>query len=317
MVDIIVSVINDDVDGLKRTLNSIADAQGTILVMVPCDFKDIYPSEEIENYCSCSQNIVYCNTNRANHMGNFYEGLHSNKTLGDIVTFLKSGDYFLAAPHLGRIERLLQESRNTMVVCGQTQSSLGVSLYHDAKITLQGKFFKRQFIDYYTFLEDFENEIEFALNLHYISEVQNRDNMLVYLNETVVYTNSTLADIGVACQHYFDLILPVQDFFNNDLAVRYIYHLITECYFSYVEAINLELDDNTMDGIMRDIYTFFAYFRQLELTDMEELIAIYNQGILTRYGLIQHPFVKRIPCIHFIQFLELLEEGIQDVVVEE
>lgn len=317
MIDIIISVTDDNVNNLKRTLNSIGDAKGTAIVVVPSSLSKIYPPEEVENYCSCIQNFKYIEARGNNHIGNFYEGLHSSFATGDIITFLKSGDYFLAAPHLERIEKLLEESFNTMVVCGQTQSKLGVSLYHNSKITLQGKFFKRQFIDYYTFLEDFTNEIEFALNLHYISEVQNKNDMLIYLDEVTVYTDSPLSDIGTACQHYFDIILPSQDFFNNTLAVKYIYHLMVECYFSYIEAINLELEENVMNTLMKDIYTFFSYFRQLELTDMEELVLIYNQGILTRYGLLQHPFVKRIPCIHFIQFLDMLEEGIQEVLPKE
>lgn len=317
MINIVISVADDNVNNLKRTLNSIGDAKGTIIVVVPNALANIYPAEEVKKYCSCTQDVCYVRAKDGGHISNFYEGLHSSLATGDIITFLKSGDYFLAAPHLDRIEKLLQESFNTMVVCGRTQSKLGVSLYHNAKITLQGKFFKRQFIDYYTFLEDFTNEIEFALNLHYISEVQNKNDMLLYIDEVVVYTDSPLSDIGMACQHYFDLVLPSQDFFNNTLAVKFIYHLMTECYFSYIEAINLELDDDTMDKLMRDIYTFFAYFRQLELTDMEEFVLIYNQGILTRYGLLQHPFIKRIPCVHLIQFLDMLEEGIQEVLPKE
>ena len=317
MIDIIISITDNNVNNLKRTLNSIGDAKGTIIAVVSDAYINDYNPDEVEQYCSSSQTIYFMQGKTNSHIGNFYDGLHSRFASGDIITFLKSGDYFLAAPHLDRIDRLMQESYNTMVVCGQTQSKLGVSLYHDVKITLQGKFFKRQFIDYYTFLEDFTNEIEFALNLHYISEVQNKNDMLIYIDEIAVYTDSALSDIGTACQHYFDQILPSQDFFNNTLAVRYIYHLMCECYFSYIEAINLGLDEETINKLMKDIYTFFAYFRQLELTDMEELVLIYNQGILTRYGLLQHPFVKAIPCIHLIQFLDMLEEGIQEVLLEE
>lgn len=316
MINIVISVETDKIEELKRTLDSIGDAKAQIIVVISNNVSGIYNPEDIRKY-SCFEQDIYCvQSTGSGHMKNFYTGLHSNMAQGDIITFLKAGDYFSAAPFLNRIEKLFEVDPRVMIACGRTQSSLSISLYHNEKITLQGKFFKRQFIDYYTFLEDFTNEIEFALNLHYISETQK--SILQYLDEVMVFTNSPLSDIGAACHHYFDEVVPSQNFFNNDLTVKYIFHLMTECYFSYIEAVNLQVSDEVMDRLMKDIYTFYNYFRQLELTeDADELVLIYNQGILSRYGFSYHPFTRSIPCLHLIQFLDILEENLQEVLPKE
>ena len=318
MINIVISVLDENISNLKRTLNSIGDTESVIVGVVPDSLHNIYPPDEVRKFCSNEQQIVYIrsgNGKNSTHMKNFYEGLHSNFTKEDIITFVKSGDYFCGSPHLSRIETIFKMCPNVMVICGRTQTSAGVSLYSNDKLNLQGKFFKRQFIDYYTFMEDFVNEIEFALNLHYISEVKN--NIIEYIDEVVVYINNTLANVGEACQHYFDTILPYQDFFNNALTIRYIYNLMTECYFSYIEAVNLDMSPEGMEILLQDIHTFYLYFRQLELTDVEELIQVYNQGILTRYGMIHHPFTRNIPSLHLIQFLEMLEENVTKNTVNE
>ena len=315
MINIVVSVETAQTDDLKRTLSSIGDTKSQIIVIISNKVADVYDPEEIRKYTSFNQDIICIQSAGDNHMKNFYAGLHSEMSQGDIITFLKAGDFFSAAPFLNSIEQIFEMDSRVMIVSGRTQSALNISLYHNDKITLQGKFFKRQFIDYYTFLEDFTNEIEFALNLHYISETQK--SILQYIDATIVYTNSPLSDIGLACHHYFDEIVPYQDFFNNNLTVKYIYHLMTECYFSYIEAVNLQVPEETLDKLMRDIYTFYNYFRQLELVDdKEELVLIYNQGILNRYGMSYHPFTRDIPCIHLLQFLDILEENLKEVLVD-
>lgn len=315
MIDIIISMIDEDIKQLKYTLNSINYTNESIIVVVPTQ---VYLEYDLEKeFQSLSQKIIFLKNNNIqnNHMSNFYQGLHSTFVTKEIITFLKAGDYFLGAPYLTQIENVFNLNPNLLVLCGQIQSKNNISLYCNNMINLQGKFFKRQFIDYYTFLENFTNDIEFSLNLHYISET--KSNILTYIDVPMVYINTPLSNIGEACHDYFDNIVPYQDFFDNTLTIQYIYKLITECYFSYVEAINSNIEETELNILLEDIYTYYIYFRQLELTDTDELIKIYNQGILIRYGIAQHPFTKNIPDIHLIQFLEQLEENIKKHIIKE
>lgn len=310
MIDIIVSVGDNNALNLQRTLNTIGDINANVIVVVPEELREHYMPEDVRALCPLIQNMSYIRSgDKIQHMKQFYDGLHSEFATGDIITFLKSGDYFLGAPHIERIQNIFDTSPNVMVLCGRVQTKTGISLYCNDKINLQGKFFKRQFIDYYTFFEEFVNELEFSLNLHYISEVQK--NIIEYIDEVIVFVTSPLSDIGAACQHYFDQVVPYQDFFDNTLTIKYIYSIMAECYFSYIEAINLEVDAAVLETLLNDIYRFYLYFRQLELTDTEVLVEIYNQGILARYGVVRHPFVKNIPTLHLIQFLEMLEANVK------
>jgi hypothetical protein len=179
-------------------------------------------------------------------------------------------------------------------------------LYKNRSINLQGWFFNRGFLDYYNFLNQFENEIEMALHLSYVTDLQPMFHK--ELNRNCIYINNSLSNIGNSFLNYFNNILPEQVFFNPELGVKYLYDLVCDCYISYIQAINLEIPQENIQSLISDIRTFYDYFKMLELENLEELLNSFNKKMKELYNNENDAFLLKIPDITLIAFLENLEK---------
>lgn len=306
MINVIVSMTsNEDLGKLKITLTSLAgdalsisvinsDPNATQLTLN--DIVDLCPTARVDAY------YINHTIDTELHMNNFYEAMYASKDVDGIMTFLRAGDRFLSPHLIPDIEMMFNTSEGVLAVKGDTTYSGGLEIYRNHYMNLQGWFFSKGFLDYYTFLKVFRNEVEFALHLSYIAELQPQ--FVRYLYEPVVFITSQNFDIGFACKHYFNEMLPYQPFFDATLGIRFIYNIACDFYISYIQATNQEVPTDVMNILLNDLVEFYVFFEALELRDLEELLKIYNNKMQDIYNRKKDAFLIKIPNVTFIQFLE-------------
>ena len=306
MINVIVSMTtNEDLPKLKTTLSSFTGDSLSISVINSDPQADLLTIQDIINLCPTARiDAYYMNStlDRELHMNNFYEAMYSITDMNGIITFLRAGDRFLAPHLIPEIEVQFNTSEGILAVRGETTASGNFEIYKNPHMNLQGWFFSKGFLDYYTFLKVFKNEVEFALHLSYIAELQPK--FIKYLHEPVVFITSESRDIGATCRHYFNNILPEQTFFDPALGVRFIYDIVCDYYISYIQATNQEVPLDVMQSLLRDISDFYTFFEALELEDLDELLKTYNNKMKEIYNRKKDAFLIKIPNITFIQFLE-------------
>lgn len=174
-------------------------------------------------------------------------------------------------------------------------------------LNLQGWFFKKEFLEYYTFVKTFQHDVEFALNLAYIAHLNKFSHMDI--NMDMVLVTNPVQYIGPSCVHYFNEILPQQNFFNSHLGACFIFDILCDCYITYIQALNDRLSEEDMHFIWRDIQTFYDYFAQLDLDDLNILLSVYNLKMQKIYSTIgADSFTKKIPSVSLVEFLNLHEK---------
>lgn len=303
MIDIIISATkNTRLQDIKNTLSSLINEDIHVILVTSGAVADEVAKEEIRKTFPEKLNITYIkNGNDLNsHVNNFllaFQRIAGN----EIITFLKAGDLFSGIYLCPIIEKEFEENPKLLTLHGKVDSMNNLNLYTNKYLNVQGWFFRRGFLDYYTFLNRFTTEIEFALNFSYITDLQPQFHK--ELNRSTVYINTVLSDIGSSLYNYFNKILPEQQYFNTELGVKYLYNLVCDCYISYIQAINLEIPKDDIDSLIIDIDSFYKYFNALELTNLELLLKIYNNKMKEIYLSEDNSFLIKIPDVTLIDFL--------------
>lgn len=314
MTDVIVVTTNNDIELLKETLRSLNASEFNILIAHSAHEIDELNPADLKLMCPKASHLesIFIATHTQDYMFQLYEAMYNNGMDGRLITFLKSGDIFQGTYFINEIESAFMSDPSLLAVTTNTVTKKDIALYSNRKLNLQGWFFKKDFLDYYTFLREFKNEVCFSLHLSYISDLQPQ--FVKYINKTSVYITQPISNIGEACRHYFNGILPAKDFFNPLLGTQYLYDIAVDCYISYVQATNLEIEEPEMTVLLSDIKTFYDYFKALELDNIHLLLDIYNQKIQKIYtNYVDNIFCIKIPNVTFIQFLEGMdnrEEGV-------
>jgi hypothetical protein len=308
-MNVIISVVNNNsIDDLKNTLYSLGGDQVNITIIASGSIANQLSVESIHQMCPVANVSRYINngTYEDFHMNNFYDAIHDFQGEGDIVTFLKCGDRFIGQHLIIDIEKTFSDNPELLTMHYNIVSNDNLNIYTSKEINLQGWFFRRGFLDYYVFLKTFKNEVEFTLHLSYIADLQPQYNKFV--NSPMVYTKHSINDIGEACKHYFNEILPQQNYFDVELGLKYLYGIICDCYISYIQGINGEMSDEDMQSLIFDIGTFYNYFKLLELDNIELLLKTFNNKMKEIYQKQDDLFLMKIPDITFTEFLENFED---------
>lgn len=301
MINVIVSMTSKNTEQeLKNTLNSIDTNDMSVLVVSSAGVNihsDIFPQYS---------NIKHIfNTGRDDeHSTNFYHGIYNANENSNILTFVKAGDIFCGRDVFPIVEQAFDNDVRLTTVRGRIRNKHNYNLYNSPVLNLQGWFFKKDFLDYYTFVKTFKHDVEFALNLTYIAHLNKFSHMDINLD--MVQVMNPVEYIGPSCVHYFNEALPQQNFFNSHLGACFIFDILCDCYITYVQAANDGVSEDEMRLIMRDIQTFYDYFAKLELDDLTILLSVYNLKMQKIYSAIgADSFTKKIPSISLVEFLNL------------
>ena len=308
MIDAIISVVGDStVQELIDTLNSLSSEDIYVTVVISDQNKNDFISKEISNRFPKNLKIILTRENSNSHMSNFFKGFQKNDNENEIITFLKAGDLFTGIYLYPIIKKEFCDHPEILTMHGNIENMNDLNLYSNKRMNIQGWFFKRDFLNYYSFFNEFKTEIEFALNFSYITELQ--PHFHKELNKSVVYVKNAYKDnpIDKAFYNYFNNILPRLPFFKPELGLEFLYDLICDCYISYVQAINLEVPKHVLKELIRDITFFYNYFTALELSNLEILLNIYNKKMKDIYNSEGNPYLIKIPDITFIDFLNNFE----------
>lgn len=302
MIDVIISATNETTtQDVIDTLNSLSSEDiCAVLVVSEGKSEDFLKKEVIDEFPKKTK-IILTKEASNSHMNNFFRGLQKNENENEIVTFLKAGDLFTGIYLYPVIKKEFGDHPELLTLHGDVENMNNLNLYSNKKINLQGWFFKREFLNYYSFFNNFSSEIEFALNFSYITDLQPIFHK--ELNKSIVYVKNSFDNIDNAFYNYFNNILPRQPFFKAELGLEYLYDLICDCYISYVQAVNLELPQETIKNLLEDINYFYNYFNALELSNLELLLEIYNKKMKDIYNSKGNPFLIKIPDITLITFL--------------
>lgn len=304
MINVIVSMIaNNSEQELKNTLNSINTDDMSVLIVTPAGVG--IPTDILNNY----KNVKHVfSGNEDNHSSNFYHGIYNAHPDSNILTFVKAGDMFCGRDIFPMVEQAFDRDVRLTTIRGRVRNQYNYNLYNSPVLALQGWFFKKEFLEYYTFVKMFQHDVEFSLNLAYIAHLNKFSHM--DMNIDMVQVVNPLEYIGPACIHYFNEVLPQQNFFNSHLGVCFIFDILCDCYITYIQAVNDNLPEEQMQLIWRDIQTFYEYFAKLELDDLSILLNVYNLKMQKIYTLIGvDSFTKKIPSISLVQFLDLHEKN--------
>ena len=315
MTTAIISVTNNNnLEELKETLYSIGGSLINIVVIASGKIANELNSDIIKSLCPILKNVSYLNNGSFEdfHMNNFYDAIHAaggQANGNEIITFLKCGDR-IVGPHIFiEVEKEFSRDEHLLTIHAKNVTDKGLNIYNLDYVNLQGWFYKRSFLDYYTFLKTFKNDIEFTLHLSYITNLQPQFHLEI--NDNFIYINSLISNIGEACQHYFNIVLPEQTFFDVELGLKYLYELICECYITYIQVINAQLPDERFVQIAEDLKSFYNYFRLLELDNLEDLLKVYNNKMKQMYNKDRDLFLEKIPDLTFTEFLENFEKKVK------
>jgi hypothetical protein len=297
MIDVIVSVTTENnYKDLQITLNSLEKDLKSVVVM---NSNPDVIAPLVENYPT----IRLLNDKGGNHVEHFYTAIYQRQSECEALTFLKAGDIICGSDVLSTVASTLLFYPHVNVVHGGVRAKYNYDLYTNPGIAVQGWFFRKEFLEYYTFLKMFQNDIEFAMHLAYISHT--KPHQLIELDLDVVQINNPIKNVGQACKHYFNDVLPSQHFFDGPLGLAFICDIICDCYVSYVQVLNDNREDEDVQYVVADIQEFYDYFSRLDLTDdLTILLQAYNGKMQRLYGTQKaNSFTRAIPTLTFIDFL--------------
>lgn len=320
MIDIIISAKSDaTLPAVEYTLYSIApyDA-GSVIIVVDDSLRDVITADTINKTLPLNIIIVY-HENRISeesHIANFFQGLQiQGNNINPYVLFLKAGDtlcgqqvlfdviyHYLLQPYDEEEDR----NDNNLIIIGNVLNNSNFSLYSENALLLQGIVFNRNFLEYYFFDQEFNDDIEFALLTYFVLAQENCPYTVFHYDHDFVSLNdhNKLRNIGLGCRHFFEEFFPDQPFFNAEKGISLIYQIIVKSYITYIEAINYDIPIEEMQNIIADILSFYSFFKGLELNSLELLLDKYNALMKEVYTSPNNAFIKTIPSLTFIEFLD-------------
>lgn len=304
MIDIIVSMGNN-LDDLKKTLYSLGyDSKFNVIISV-CeenkkycnldDLKALLPEATL-NLCDCAQ---------SDDLQKFLCGLNSNHARGNYVTFLKAGDIICNNYIFNTIEELFDKNPSINMIQGGATGEKEIITYNGKNIKLQGKIFKRFWLDRFNIVRSFVNDIEFALYFSCMCDAVSGLRLEIPVN--LVRIASGIEGWGEAYVHFFSNVFPKNNYYNKELVDKYICQALCDFYFIYLSALNLDYLEEEVSKILKEIQLFYSFFKNQELENLETLLMVYNENVLIHYSSYDDPSIVKIPCLSIVSFLDELE----------
>lgn len=308
MIDIIVAIITDE-DGLKDTLYSLGNQCSENIIL--CASEKDKDKFDVNKYRELlpKATVTLCYSNDDNSLAKFFTGLDNIHAKGDYVTFLKSGDTICADYIFAKMEKILNFSPNINIVETNIIGENCIPAYASKYMNIQGKLFRKSFFEYYDFIREFKNEIEFSLYFSYVCDLN--PNASLKLDEISVHMMPLIEGRAEAVIDLFSNILPKQNDYDIYLVSTYLYQILCDFYFNYIGEINLDFEEDALASLLNEIKIFYNFFRTCNLDENLDLfLQTYNENVLRHYATFNDPVNLKIPVISIVNFLEQLEREV-------
>lgn len=300
MIDIIIAH-NGNTEDLKTTLSSLGYMCNQNIVIAHNEKIGVNDLNMIVPKAA----IHFCVSDKDSALSKFAAALNTPKSSAEYVTFLKSGDTVCLPIHLEEIESLFGTSPTVNIVEGRVVSSNRALTNNGKELKIQGKVFRRHWLDRLNIFNSFVNDCEFALYFSHMCEATS--NICLELPYDMVRTEDDIIGWGEAYVHFLMHLFPKTNYYNKELAEKYLAQGICDFYFVFLSTLNLEGQEEELNKVLEETKLFYLYFQEQEMSNLNILLTVYNGAILKHYSIYDDAAIMKIPCLNLVSFLDELE----------